>query len=63
MMEDEETPRARRVEQIKLDVLSVADLRAYIAERQAEIARAEAAIAQKDGARGLAESFFRRPAQ
>ncbi len=61
MMEDEESPRLKRVEQLKLDVLSVADLRAYIGELQAEIARAEAAIAQKDGARGVAESFFRRP--
>ncbi len=61
MMEDEESPRLKRVERLKLDVLSVADLRAYIGELQAEIARAEAAIAQKDGARGVAESFFRRP--
>ncbi len=60
MMEDEETPRHKRVEQVKLDVLSVADLRAYIGELQAEIARVEEAIARKDGARGLAESFFRR---
>ena len=43
MMEDEESLRPKRVERVKLDVLSVADLRAYIGELQAEIARAEAA--------------------
>ena len=42
-----------------LDVLSVADLRHYIAELQAEIARSEAAIAQKEGARGHANRFFK----
>ena len=61
MMEDEESLRPKRVERLALDVLSVADLRAYIAELQGEIARAEAAIAQKEGARGHADSFFRRP--
>ncbi len=60
MMEDEESLRPKRVEAVKLDVLSVADLRAYIDELQAEIARAEAAIAQKDSARGFADSFFRK---
>ena len=61
MMEDEESLRPKRVERVKLEILSVADLRAYISELQGEITRAEAAIAQKDNARGLADSFFRRP--
>ena len=61
MLEDEESLRPKRVERVVLDVLSVADLRAYIGELQAEIARAEAAIAHKEGARGVADSFFRRP--
>ena len=59
-MTDEEELRPRRVERPVLDVLSVADLRAYIVELQSEIARAEAAIAKKDGARGHADSFFRK---
>jgi len=42
-----------------LDPFSVDDLRAYIAALQAEIARAEAAIAAKQGARGHADSFFK----
>ncbi len=61
MMEDEESLKPKRVERLVLDVLSVADLRAYIGELQGEIARVEAAIAQKEGARGHADSFFRRP--
>ena len=60
-MEDEESSRPKRVEQPVLDVLSVADLRAYIGELQSEIARTEAAIARKEGARGHADSFFRLP--
>ncbi len=58
-MQDEESVTPKRVEQKALDVLSVADLRGYIGELQAEIARAEAAIASKEGARGHADSFFR----
>ena len=61
MMEDEESIRPKRVERRVLDALSVADLGTYIEELRAEIARAEAAIAQKQGARGHADSFFRRP--
>ena len=61
MMQDEESVAPKRVERLALDVLSVADLRAYIGELQGEIVRAEAAIAQKEGARGHADSFFRRP--
>ena len=61
MMDDEDSRRPMRVERMKLDALSVADLRAYIGELEAEMARAEAAITQKDSARGLADSFFRKP--
>ena len=63
MFEDEEISQPRRVEKPLLDPLSVKDLRAYIAELNAEIARAEAAIAKKDGARGHADSFFRKPSE
>ncbi len=60
MIEDEESVAKKRVERPVLELLSVADLRAYIGELQAEIARAEAAITHKEGARGLADSFFRK---
>jgi uncharacterized small protein (DUF1192 family) len=61
MLDDEEVSPAkkRRLEQVLLDPLSVTDLRAYISELQTEIARAEAAIAKKEGARGVADSFFK----
>ncbi len=63
MMEEEEVRPARkgRLENLPLDPLSVADLRSYISELQSEIARVEAAIEKKDGARGFADSVFRRP--
>ncbi len=62
MIEDEEVRPARRhrLEILPLDPLSVADLQSYISELRAEITRAEAAIAKKDGARGVADSFFKR---
>ena len=43
-----------------LDAWSIDDMQAYIAALQAEITRAEAAIARKQSARGQADSFFRR---
>ena len=63
MIEEEEVrpTRAGRLERLVLDPLSVSDLRAYIGELQREIARAEAVIATKEGARGHADSLFRRP--
>ena len=57
--EDEPKPKLRRVTPIPLDPLGVGELRDYIAELQAEIARAEAAIARKQDHRGVADSFFR----
>jgi uncharacterized small protein (DUF1192 family) len=58
MIEDEEVRQP--VSSVKnLEPMSVADLLAYIAGLRAEIARAEAVIATKQGARGLAEGFFR----
>jgi len=62
MIEDEEVRpgRKHRLEVLPLDPLSVADLRSYISELQAEIARAEAAIKKKDGAKGFADSFFKK---
>jgi uncharacterized small protein (DUF1192 family) len=60
MQEDEDRPKKpSRLEKLLLDPLSVADLQAYIDELTAEIARAEAAIAKKHGARGHAEQFFK----
>jgi uncharacterized small protein (DUF1192 family) len=60
MLEEEDRPKKpARLEKPPLDPLSVSDLRDYIVELQAEIARAEAEIAKKHGARGHAEQFFK----
>ena len=57
--EEEPKPTLRRVSPIPLDPLGVTELRDYIVELQVEIARADAAIARKEGHRGDAERFFR----
>jgi len=61
-MLDEEENRPKKhvlLERPPLDPMSVADLRDYIADLQNEIARVEAAIQKKQGARGHADSFFK----
>jgi uncharacterized small protein (DUF1192 family) len=61
MMDDDEPRRPRaRLTPLPLDGLGVEELRAYIAELQAEMARAEAAIDRKQGHRSAAEAFFRK---
>ena len=60
MWEEDPPPPPRRVGQVALDVLGVTELRDYIAELQAEIARVEAAIGRKQDHRGVADSFFRK---
>ncbi len=61
MMHEEEIQPKKHVllEKPPLDPLSVADLRDYITDLQSEITRAEAAIAKKQGAKGVADSFFK----
>jgi uncharacterized small protein (DUF1192 family) len=63
MIEDEEVRAAdkSRLEILPLDPLSVADLQSYISALRAEILRVEAVIEKKNGARGLADSFFTKP--
>ena len=50
-----------RLEKLVLDTLGVEELRDYIAELRAEIARVEADIERKQGHRSAADAFFRRP--
>lgn len=57
--EDIRPRRAARLERHALEGWSVAELAEYIAELRAEITRAEAAIAAKEGARGHADRFFK----
>ena len=62
MREDEDDlPRKRpRLERPVLDSWGVEELRAYIAELQEGIARAEADIARKGAHRAAADAFFRK---
>jgi uncharacterized small protein (DUF1192 family) len=61
MMEDDlPRPRPRRLEELKLDGLGVAELESYIAELRTEIARVEAEIGRKRGHRSTADAVFRR---
>jgi uncharacterized small protein (DUF1192 family) len=58
-MDEEDAPRMHRlVEQPVLDSFGVAELHAYIAALQGEVARAEAMIARKASHRGAAEAVF-----
>jgi uncharacterized small protein (DUF1192 family) len=56
---DELDPIKRKPVKKDLTRMSVGDLKEYIADLQAEIARAEAAIIAKEKARAGAASFFK----
>ncbi len=58
--DDLEPPKPKSLEPADLEILSIEALEEYIAEREAEIARARAAITKKQSARGLAETFFKK---
>ena len=61
MDEDEIEPKGKSsFEPRVFDTLSIEELKRYIAELKAEIARAEAAIGAKEGFRDSAEDVFRR---
>ena len=58
-LDEEDVRRPRRLlEPPPLDQLAVAELRIYIAELNAEIARASAVIDRKGGDRSAAEAVF-----
>jgi uncharacterized small protein (DUF1192 family) len=60
-MEEDELPPGRKPPPPKdLTLLGIAELEAYIAGLQSEIARAEAEITEKRKHRGGAEALFRR---
>ena len=58
--DDLEPPKPKSVEPADLEVMSIEALEEYIAEREAEIARARDAIRKKQSARGVAETFFKK---
>jgi uncharacterized small protein (DUF1192 family) len=61
--DEEDLPlrKRTRLEKLVLDTLGVDELRDYIAELNAEIARVEADIARKNSHRSAADAFFKRP--
>ncbi len=63
MIDEDEGPvrKKARLEKLVLDTLGVAELREYIEELKAEIARVEADIERKQGHRSAADAFFKRP--
>ena len=63
MIEEDEGPVRKRVrlEKLVLDTLGIEELREYIDELKAEIARVEADIERKHGHRSAADAFFKRP--
>jgi uncharacterized small protein (DUF1192 family) len=65
MARDEDDPplRRRRLEPLTLDSLGIEEMREYITELKAEIARVEADISRKQGHRSAADAFFRRPSE
>lgn len=61
VMDEEAGPRRRQVlEKPRFDGWDVGQLQDYIAELQAEIARAEIAIAARNDHRAAAEAFFKK---
>jgi len=60
MDEEDLLPRKQKPAPKPLDSLGVAELEAYIADLEAEIRRARAAIAAKQSHRGDADKFFRK---
>jgi uncharacterized small protein (DUF1192 family) len=63
VLEEDEGPvrKRRRLEKLVLDTLGIEELREYIDELKAEIARVEADIDRKQGHRSAADAFFKRP--
>ncbi len=59
MEEDDLAPRAEKPGPKKLGLMSIEALHEYIAELEAEIARAGEMIAEKEAARASAEAVFR----
>ena len=59
--EDDRPKPQTRLQPAVLDRWDVEELRDYIAALQAEIARAEAAIAAKEAQKRAADAFFRKP--
>ena len=60
MDEEDLLPQKAKPKPKILDGMGIAELEAYIAELEAEINRARAAIAAKQSHKGAADKFFRK---
>lgn len=58
--EDEPLTKRRRLEPLLLNSLGIEELRSYIDELRAEIARVETDIGRKSSHRSAADAFFKR---
>lgn len=56
--DDDFDPKTKKMKQRPLDRLSVPELREYIADMKAEIARVEADIAKKEKSKSAADALF-----
>jgi uncharacterized small protein (DUF1192 family) len=60
MLEEEDAkPKLKRLQELNLYSLGVAEMTAYIGELNAEIARVSAEIERKRGHRSAADAFFK----
>jgi uncharacterized small protein (DUF1192 family) len=57
--DDEPQPKPRRLVELRLDPLAVAELEDYVAELRAEMTRVEAEIGRKRSHRSAADAFFK----
>lgn len=59
LTDDDCDPRTKRMKPRALDMLSVEDLRQYIADMRTEITRVEAEVAKKEKSKSAADAFFK----
>lgn len=59
LTDDDFDPKTRKAKPRSLDLLSVPELRDYVAALKAEIDRVEADITKKEKSKSAAESFFK----
>lgn len=60
LTDDDFDPRSKRMKPRNLDMLSIDDLRNYIADMKTETTRVEGEIAKKEKSRAAADGFFKK---
>lgn len=59
LTDDDFDPRTKRMKPRALDMLSIDDLKNYIADMHLEITRVEGEIAKKEKSKSAADAFFK----